>query len=208
MEELSLEQAYEIVRLNLLDKGGLMHQAETGIDIDENSIQTMNAAIQRIQVDWRSLTAIPKNIAKLFFNVFPRLEKCIELYPSNKENLENLYSKFIHWVDALFAEEPLSEEAAIAIVSQQIVGLEPLALQIRFRHQIDENSLDLFLLALDRLVVLWQSREFISKLATGAMINAQDAFLELGDTSMVLRKQTLENVGQEVSMRIARCFGL
>src|SRR5258708_5869388 len=120
--------------------------------------------------------------------------------------LSNLYCEFGAWIDNLFAEEPLSEEAAIAIVHQQIGGLQPLALELRQGKSLQEGSLDLFYAALDRLSELWQTKEYISKLAAGAMINAQEVFISLADCYTDGERQRVKEIGQQVTSRIIRCL--
>src|SRR5579883_1522233 len=148
MHNQSLSDAYETIRLHLSSSTGLLSQIEQGFQIDEAKVQELEYAMGIIAREWRELSIIPKHIVQLFCNMFPRLEKCRYLYPSQESEISNFYYKLVAWIDDLFAEDPLSEEAAIAIVHQQIAGLHPLALDLRQGEKLSEGSLDLFYLAL------------------------------------------------------------
>ena len=161
MNSQSLTDAYEIVRLHLSKSDGLMSQLEQGLVVDEAMVQELEQAIERIALEWRNVSVVPKQVVQLFCNLFPRLENCIHLYPFREPKLSNLYYNFVDWIDHLFAEEPLSEEAAIAIVNQQIGGLQPLALELRHGKKLQEGTLELFYAALDRLSELWQPKEYV-----------------------------------------------
>lgn len=206
MNNQSLTDAYEVVRAHLSGPNGLMSQVEQGLEVDEANVQELEHAIERIALEWRKVSVVPKQIVQLFCNLFPRLENCIHLYPARESELHNLYSKFGAWIDHLFAEEPLSEEAAIAIVHQQIGGLHPLALELRQGARLQEGSLDLFYAALDRLSELWQPKEYISKLAAGAMINAQEVFISLADCYIDEERQQVKEIEQHINHRINRCL--
>jgi hypothetical protein len=206
MQNQSLSDAYEIIRLHLSKKGGLMSQVEQGLEVDEAKVQELGYAIERVALEWRNLSLVPKPVVQLFCNLFSRLEHSIRLYPSKEPELRNLYYKFVAWIDHLFTEEPLSEEAAIAIVHQQIGGLQPLALELRQGERLQEGSLDLFYVALDRLAELWQSKDHVSKLAAGAMINAQEVFISLIKNYTSKEQQQLKEIEQQVTSRIIHCL--
>jgi hypothetical protein len=202
MEKFSLEDDYSIVRFHLSEPNGLMDQAEKGRPIDEKLINVLSNAIDSIKREWVKVSVVPKHVVQLFFPIFGRLEEYIRRYPQREAELRRLYFLFAQWVDTLFAEEPLSEEAAIAIVSQQIGGLRPLALDLRLGQGIDEASLDLFLTALDTLNITWKSKEYVSKIAVGAMVNANEVFLTLKSSCSYEEQQRLK----EIERKIAQCL--
>lgn len=206
MEEFSLEQAYEIVRLHLSESGGLMDYIERGSGVNNNHVHMLEQAVVRIQREWQNVTVVPKSIVQMLYTVFPRLEKNIQRYPHRESELNNFYFQFAQWIDNLFAEEPLSEEAAIAIVQQQISGFRPLALELREGHGLNEVSLDVFFSALDVLTNAWKPKEHISKLAAGSLINAQDVFISLSGVYSSIGEEKLQEIKQQVSTRIAQCL--
>ncbi len=202
MEKNSLEDDYSIVRFHLSEPNGLIDQLEKGRPIDEKLINVLSNAIDSIKREWVKVSVVPKHVVQLFFPIFGRLEECIRRYPQREAELRRLYFLFAQWVDSLFAEEPLSEEAAVAIVSQQISGLRPLALDLRLGQGIDEAPLDLFLTALDTLNVAWRSKEYVSKIAVGAMINANEVFSTLKSSCSYEEQQKLK----EIERKIAQCL--
>ena len=127
LNELSLIQAYELIRLHLSEPGGLIDQLENGAEIDNEYVQILDHAIEKIHQEWKNVSIVPKDIINLFNNIFYRLTSIISIYPQREVEIHTLYGQFTSWMDTIFAEEPLSEEAAIAIVTQQILGLEPLS---------------------------------------------------------------------------------
>lgn len=159
MNSRSLEDAYEVVRLHLTGSGGLMSQVEQGLEIDVAHVQELERAMERIATEWRTVSVVPKQIVQLFCDLFPRLEQRIQLSTTRTSELRDLYYRFGAWIDRMFAEEPLSEEAAITIVNQQIGGLQPLALELRFNGRLEEGSLELFYLALDTLAEIWPTKK-------------------------------------------------
>ncbi len=92
MNNQSLADAYEVVRVHLSGPNGLMSQVEQGLGVDEAHVQELEHVLERIALEWRNISAIPKQIAQLFCNLFPRLENCIHLYPSSEPELSNLYN--------------------------------------------------------------------------------------------------------------------
>jgi hypothetical protein len=208
MEDFSLEEAYKIVRLHLSEPGGLMHQIENGSEIDGDQVQVLSQGMERIEQGWRNVSVIPKSIVKILYDVCPRLERCMRIYPEREDELHNLYYQFCQWIDKIFAENPLSEEAAIMIVHQQIAGLRPIALELRERCEMNEVdvSLDVFYMALDRLAEIWKSKEYISKLAAGSLVNAQDLFISLADLYSGTEQQAFQQAKQEVFTRVSQCL--
>lgn len=81
-----------------------------------------------------------------------------------------------------------------------------LSLALRFRHTISEGSLELLLIALDTLSGMWKSKDQISKLAAGAMLNAQEMFTDLQISSVDSEQQSMKEARQQVLARIDACL--
>lgn len=81
-----------------------------------------------------------------------------------------------------------------------------LSLELRVRHIVRESSSEQLLIALDKLSIQWKSKDHISKLAAGAMLNAQEMFTDLHIFSGNLEQKRVQEASQQVLVRIDTCL--
>ncbi len=104
----------------------------------------------------------------------------------------------------LFSTETMSEENAIAVVSQHVIG-PSFVLGLRFGGIHDEAFKELRT-ALETLAHKWEKREYVSKIAAGAMISIQDLFTLLSGIYSEEEKRRLQPMLQALNECITRCL--
>ncbi len=90
---------------------------------------------------WVNLDLVPKQEVQLLWNVIPRLERCIIRYPEREIELSKFMYEVIIWFDQLFMTELMTEEHAIAVVSQHVIGPSFLK-EILLNEKFDVSNVD------------------------------------------------------------------
>lgn len=204
-EKFTLEEAWVCIKINFSESKGIIAQIEKGMEIDEINIQMIEVALQRISLAWEDMKLVPKKEVQLLWNVLPRLEKCLLLYPYRKVEIGNLIARLSERLDALFSSSKMSEEHAIALVCQHLVGVPSFMIELRL-GEINETSLEELLLALDTLAQEWKGKENISKLAVGGIISTQNFFSSVSGLYSTSEKQHLQAIELRLCERISRCL--
>lgn len=204
MDRLSMEEALACIKLHFTKPEGLIAQVERGISVDNAQVEMIKVALQRIHMTWEKQNLVPKQDVRLLWGVLPRLEECLRLYPDRELEIRNLYMQIGQWIDEVFAIPTMSEETAIAVVSQHILG-PSFVMELRF-HSMNENAREDLFMALDTLAKAWSNKERISKLAAGAMISVQDLSADVSWLHSDVDKKHLQEIIHQLFERINRCL--
>jgi|SRR5579859_1455970 len=204
-ENLSMEEAVALITQHFQECDGIIAQVERGEKIDGSQVRMIEEALRCLQLAWKGKELVPKHAVRLFWNVIPRLEKCILLYPHRTDEVSKLMSDLIGWFDGVFSSSLMSEEDAIVLVTQHMIGLPPLSIELRFGN-IREDSVEELLMALNVLADTWKTREDISKLAAHAMVSTQAVFMAVSDLFSGTEKQRLNAIEQQLNERITECL--
>lgn len=202
-EFLSTQDALAYVRFHFTEPGGLIAQIEQGSPIDSMQVKNLEAALQRLHLAWLNEALVSKQEVRLLWNVYPRLEKSLVLYPEREREITEIMSKFIIWTEQLFMTPQVPEEYAIAVVSQHIIGPSFLANALLGR-EITASAVDETFMAVEALARIWKKKENISKLAAGALISTQ--YLPISEHFSQKEKQDIQKLIQQLSEQITKCW--
>ncbi|MBA2680158.1 MAG: hypothetical protein H0U76_17400 [Ktedonobacteraceae bacterium] len=134
----------------------------------------------------------------------PAFRKSLSLYPEKEAEISHFIMKLSSLLAGLFSTETMSEENAIAVVSQHVIG-PSFVLGLRFGGIHDEAFKELRT-ALETLAHKWEKREYVSKIAAGAMISIQDLFTLLSGIYSEEEKRRLQPMLQALNECITRCL--
>ena len=201
---LSLEDALLTLELHFTEPEGLLARIERGLPVDEDQLQMINVALQILRATWTEQDLLPKQNVRLLWNVLPRLEKSLATHPERKEEIENVIFKLSEWLAFLFSTPVMSEENAIAVVSQHVIA-PSFFTDLRF-GTINEVLLEDLVLALDTLAEAWKKKEYVSKIASGAMINMQDMVTLVSGLYREPEMKRLRAIEQQLFECISRCL--
>lgn len=201
---MNLEDALITLKLHFTEPEGLLAQIERGLSVDEDQLQMIDVALQKIRAMWTEKDLLPKQDVQLLWNVLPRLEKSLVYHPEQRKEIENIISQISEWFAFLFSTPVMSEENAIVVVSQHVIG-PSFVTALRF-GTIDEEALDELFVALDTLGSHWKKREYVSKIAVGAMINMQGMIDQVSGLYREPEMKRLRAIEQQLFERVNRCF--
>ncbi|WP_172631896.1 hypothetical protein, partial [Dictyobacter arantiisoli] len=85
MEDVSLQQAYEILHHYLVEQDGLMYRIEQGLPFDKSILVQLEQAFKKIQNAWKQQSEIPKRVAYMLSSVLPRLDTYMQQHPEKIE---------------------------------------------------------------------------------------------------------------------------
>src|SRR5579859_253283 len=117
-----MEEALALITHHFQERDGIIAQVERGEKIDDAQLQRLQRALQRVHEEWVAEDLISKEQVRLLWNVSPRLEKCLLLSPQREAEIYNLIATLGMWIERIFTTPTMSEEQAIAIISQHIIG--------------------------------------------------------------------------------------
>lgn len=203
IEKMTMEDALSCIKLHFLEKDGLMSQIECGLPIDNAQVKRLEVALQRLHIEWENLDLVPKQEMQLLWNVIPRLERDLLLYPEKKGELLQFMYKIFVWFDQLFMTEVMSEEHAIAVLSQHVIGPSFLK-EALLGEKIDSTSIDDVFIAVKTLAQVWKLRKYISKLAAGSLISIYSVTIPNHYTEQ--EKQEFQDIIQQLKEEIAKCW--
>jgi len=168
------EEAWQQVQHHFTEQGGLIDQIERGEVIKETTIQEVQRALATVEDDWKTQHTIPRQKVALLWSIFPRLEKAIQRDRQREQALRFWRAQLTAWLHAVFASPspPMSEEEAIAVVFQHMVGGPSFALTLR-QGNIDEPVFQHLLQKMNELELLWQNKPDIPKRAAGVLITLE-----------------------------------
>ena len=202
-EILSLKNALDIIELHFTKEEGIVARLENNESINNEDVQTLKVALYSMRSVWENKDIVPKKEARLFLNVIPRLDRCIQLYPQRVREIYTLMEDIISWTDIVFSQPILSEEEAITLVCHHTFGNPPLSIELR-SGQIVKGSVSELTRALDALGLYWEKKEQVSKLAVHAMINIQSLLMSVSDLFEGNQKEQFQTIEQEINIRINR----
>lgn len=209
-EILTLEDALACIKWHFTESDGLLVQIEMGKEIDEKQVQMIGTAFQLMQAAWKDKVLVAKNAVQLVrtaIKAIPRLEQYMLLYPQREAEISRFLIKVSGWTDSVFFAPlmPLSEEGAITLVCQHFLGIPSFNTELMLGH-IDENALGELSDALERLAQIWETKEYISKLAAHAMLSASWLFEEVANVFSSEKKQRLQEIERQLDERITLCL--
>jgi hypothetical protein len=205
---LTWEDALECVRWHFTEPDGLLAHIERGGEIDETQVQMIGTAFQVMQAAWQEQERVPKQAVQLVrhaSNAIPRLEQRMQLYPQRQAELVRLLEQVSEWTEKVFSLPSLSEEAALVLVYEHLLGTRPFNTEL-ILGRIDQDALGELLGALEALAQVWQTREQVSKLAAYTMISDSWLFDRAANLFPGTKQQRFQEVEQQVSERITRCL--
>ena len=182
----------------------MIARIERGLSVSDIQMRPIENALATIRAKWAEQNLLPKQDVQVLWNVLPRLEKSVVDHPEQKEEIENVILKISEWLAFLFSTSVMSEENAIVVVSQHVIG-PSFAVELRF-GTIDEEALDELLTALDTLAYHWKKREHISKIAAGAIINMQGMVNQVSGLYREPEMKRLRAIEQQLFERMNRCL--
>lgn len=191
------------IRKSFTESGGTIDKIEKGEKIDEIEVLLLEEALTELHGAWLEKDLVPKQDVQFLWNVFPRLEKCLILYPQRYEEINNFIANVSMWIERIFTTSPMSEEQAIAVVSQHIIGPSFLV-DLLLANTVNEASIDELFFAVQTLAQAWKRKEHISKLAAGALISTQ--FMTVSDVYTQTEIHHLQAVRQQLIEHVTECF--
>jgi hypothetical protein len=200
---LSTQEALAYIRLHFAESEGIIARIEQGLPIDNAQIRRLEAALQQLHLAWLNEDLVSKQEVRLLWNVYPRLEKSLALYPEREREITEFMSKVIRWMEQLFMTPQVSEEYAIAVISQHVIGPSFLANALLGR-EITASAVDETFMAVEALARIWKKKENISKLAAGALISTQ--YLPISEHFSQKKKQDIQKLIQQLSEQITKCW--
>ena len=201
---MTIEDALACVKLHFTEPEGLIAQIERGSPVNSVQVQRLEVALRSLYEAWLDKDLIPKHEVRLLWNVFPRLEQCLLLYPEKEAELTDFMSKLNVWLDQIFTTpEVMSEEHAIAVVSQHVIGPSFLV-GILLSRKITSSEVDDVFTAVETLSRIWKHRTHISKLAAGALLGTQS--MSVSDYYPEYERQRLQEIMQQLQERITKCW--
>ena len=199
---MTIEEALSCIKLHFVEEEGLIAQIERGLPIDIVQVKRLEMALQRLHIAWENSESVLKQEVRLLWNVIPRLEHALLFYPEEAE-LTKFMREVIVWLDELFMTEVMSEEHAIAVVSQHVIG--PSFLKgILLCEKIDSTSAYDVFTAVETLARVWKSRKHIPKLAAGALISTQSTIIP--NCYSEAEKQQIQKIMEQLRERITQCW--
>jgi hypothetical protein len=204
-ETLTLEEALACIKLHFTEPEGLVAHIEGGLGIDDMQVRALEVALRRLHIAWQEQDLVPKHDVQLLWNVVPRLEKCLFLYPEQESEISSFLMNVSEWIEAIFSGPQLSEEDAITLFCQHIFGPPPFCVDLRF-GQINEDAVSDLLTALDTLAQAWKKKEHISKLAAHAMISVPELLMSVSSLFSGAEKKRLQDIEQAMTERIMTCL--
>jgi hypothetical protein len=171
-EMMPIEEAMAYIKLHFTQSEGLLAQIEQGRPIPNDQVEKLEVALRSLQEAWSHTELIAKQEASLLWNVIPRLEQGLLQYPHQEAEIRDLMFKLSVWFDQMFMTQDMSEEQAIAVISQHIIGPSFLA-EVLHGEAIKSAGIEEVFTAVDVLAQIWKKKETISKLAAGALITTQ-----------------------------------
>src|SRR6266568_6791693 len=96
-EMLSVDEALTCIKQQFTEQKGLIAQIERGATINDVQVRMIEGALRYLQTAWKEKELVPKHAVRLFWNVIPRIEKCILLYPQRTVELSKLMGDLIKW---------------------------------------------------------------------------------------------------------------
>ncbi len=202
-ESMTTEEAITCIKHHFTEKEGLLDQIECGQPVDSTEVKTLEVAFQQLHMAWVNVDLVPKQEVQMLWNVIPRLERCIMRYPEREIELSKFMYEVIVWLDQLFMTEVMSEEHAIAVVSQHVIGPSFLK-EILLHEKFDATNVDEVFTAVRTLAHLWKKRKYISKLAVGALMSTR--YLPLSAHYPEQERQTIQETMKYLTELITRCW--
>jgi hypothetical protein len=206
-EILTLEEALVCIRQHFTEPDGLVAHIEKGLEIDDVQVGKLEGALSRLHLAWQEQDLVPKQDVRLLWNVVPRLEKCLSLYPERTTEMSSFLMQVSQWIEAVFSTPLLSEEGAVVLLCQHIFGTPPFCVDL-YLGNINEDALSELFVALDTLADAWKKKAYISKLAAHAMVGTPEVLMSVSEADSIpeTEKQRLQVIEQELAERITKCL--
>lgn len=202
-ERMSVEEALTCIKLHFTEPEGLLAQIEQGLPIPNIQVERLEIALRRLHEAWMHRDLISKREAGLLWNVLPRLEQYMLLYPHREAEIRDFMFKLNVWFDQLFMTQEMSEEQAIAVISQHIIGPSFLA-EVLLGETIKPAAIEEVFTAVDVLAQIWKKKEAISKLAAGALITIQG--FPISEYYSELKRKEIQKTIQTLQEHITECW--
>ena len=205
-EMLTVKDALAHIKWHFTESDGLIARIERGEEVDERQVQEIETAFLILQAEWKEHERIPKHAVQILRdanNAILRLDKSSLLYPQRGNEIRHFMTDIFTWMDAAFST--MSEEAAIAAVCQQLLGVPSFVVELR-QATIDEEAVKDLFSALDVLARVWKNRKEISKLAAQAMVSVPWIFRDAKNLFSGADKQRLNVIQQQLDEHITRCL--
>lgn len=203
VEKMTIQEALHCIKHHFTENEGLIAQIERGQPIDSIEVKKLEVALQQLHMAWMNLDLVPKQEVQMLWNVVPRLERCLLLYPEKEVELSRFMYDVIVWFDQLFMTELMSGEHAIAMVSQHVIAPSFLV-DIQLSRTTTTSGVDDVFTAVETLAQIWKHRTHISKLAAGALLGTQS--MTISDYYPEDERQRLQEIMQQLREHITKCW--
>ena len=200
---MTLEEVLSFIDFHFFEEGGLIAQIEQRLPIDQTQVKKLKVAFQQLHAAWENSDLVPKQEMQLLWNAISRLEKCSSLYLKEDAAVADFMDELSVWLDQLFTTKEMSEEHAIAVVSQHIIGPSFLR-EILLGEKVTFSAIDNVFIAVETLAKLWKPRKYVSKLAAGALISTKS--ITIPNHYSEAERQQLQKIMQQLQERISDCW--
>lgn len=203
-ERLGPKEAISFLKVNFTEPQGIIARIGRGLNVSTNEMHLIEEALNVVHETWENQQLISKQEALMLWNVFPRLEACLNSLVVTNEEIVQFVTRLEGLIDQLFTASVMSEEAAVAVLSQNVLGPSFL-IEVRF-GTINEGNLEELKDALKVLARAWKKKENISKLAAGAMISLRYLFASINDMYLDESQQRLQEIKQQIFDLVDQCL--
>lgn len=207
-EILTIESALAHIHWHFTERDGIIARIEGGEVIDQREVQEIEAAFQVVEMAWKEQPLVPKQavqIVRTASKAIPRLNRCMLRYPEREAELSRFVMEAEQWIEAVFLPLPMSEESAISLVCQHILGMPSFNVQL-YLGEIDNNAVQELFSALHVLAQLWKDRTEISKSAVYAMMSVPWLFTKTSALFPEGEKHYLQRIEQQLDESITLCL--
>jgi hypothetical protein len=205
---LTVDEALIYIRQQFMEPDGLISHVELGEKTDMAQIEMVTRACNMLQTAWQGREVVPKEFVRMVRLAAIRLlslEQSMSSYTQRLEEITQTVSWMQEWIEMVFLPPPQSEEAALALVCQHLLGTRPFTAEL-LMGRINEDSAGELVSGLQTLAQAWSTRDQISKLAAYAMLGISWDFDEATRHFSGNKLQRFHEVEQQVNEAITKCL--
>jgi hypothetical protein len=205
---LTVDEALIYIRQQFMEPDGLISRIELGEKTDTAQVEIVIRACNTLQAAWQGQEIVPKDVVRMIrlaTNRLLSLEQSMSTSPQRLEEITQMVSRLQEWIEMIFLPPPQSEEAALVLVCQHLLGTHPFTTEL-LMGRINEDSVAELVSGLQVLAQAWSTREQISKLAAYAMLSISWNFDEAARHFSGNKLQRFHEVEQQVNKAITECL--
>lgn len=193
---------------------GFLAKLERGAGLDREALARARQALSALQEAWSERNDVPKAPLLPLVDIGSRIRRCIRLNPQIEDDLLQLSTDLEQEIEhVIFGSLIHTEEWAMEVVFGSLGGIDSLALTLHHRQPVNGGFVEDLQIALEVLAKAWRNRESVPRQLAGLMLGAGDLFRDhAGNYPQrlypgMLDETAIENIGDDVTKRVQRCFG-